>query len=170
MIICWHLNGKINYYKWYINSCKEQKEIYRAFTVEGGIYLPPILDANKKYIRNIIRGYKKFLYTTDVKIVKVTQIEKLSIKSMLQWGHDLTNIDSYTPSYDYDKYPNRDWRWNVLNSIAHDEFQKLIKDALKDREKMIVIKRGMNVESIHEIANIFVKSQMCLYQKASLIS
>ena len=91
--------------------------------------------------------------------MKVPQIEKLSIKLILRWGHDHTNLDSYLPSYDYDKYPNRDWIWNVLNSIAHDEFQKLIKDALKDREKMIVMKRGMNVEAIPEIVNIFAKSQ-----------
>ena len=38
---------------------KSKKEIYHVFTVEGGIYLPPILDADKIYIRNIIRGYKK---------------------------------------------------------------------------------------------------------------
>ena len=109
-------------------------------------------------IGNII-GYKKFVYTKDIKIVKVPQIEKLSIKSILKLEHDHSNIDSDLLSYHYDKYPDEDWIWNVLNSIAHNEFQKLIKDALKDREKMIVMKSKMNVEAIPEIVNIFAKSQ-----------
>ena len=43
-------------------SCNLQKEIYYVLTVERGIYLPLILDSNKKYIRNIICGSKKLLY------------------------------------------------------------------------------------------------------------
>ena len=35
----------------------------------------------------------------------------------------------------------------------------MIKDAWKDREKMIVMKSKMNVEAIPEIVNIFAKSQ-----------
>ena len=70
-----------------------------------------------------------------------------------------TSIESYLPSYDYEKYPNRDWLWNILNTIAYDKFQKLIKDTLKDREKMIVMKSRMKVEAIPEIINIFAKSQ-----------
>ena len=138
---------------------KSKKEIYHVLTVEGGIYLPPMMDANKKYIQNIMRGHKKFLYTKNVKIAKVPQINKLSIKSILKWGYENTDIDSYLPSYDYDKYPNRDWIWNVLNTIAHDKFQTLIKETLKDREKMIVMKSRLNVEAIPEIVNIFAKSQ-----------
>ena len=36
---------------------KSKKEVYDVLTIEGGIYLPPIIDANRKYVQNIIRGY-----------------------------------------------------------------------------------------------------------------
>ena len=42
---------------------KSKKEIYHVLTAEGGLYLPPIMDSNNKYIQNIIRGLKKFLYS-----------------------------------------------------------------------------------------------------------
>ena len=138
---------------------KSKKEIYHVLTVEGGLYLPPMMDANKRYIQDIMRGIKKFIYAKNVRIVKVPQIENLSIKAILIWAKENTSIESYLPSYDYEKYPNRDWLWNILNTIAYDKFQKLIKDVLKDREKMIVMKSRMKVEAIPEITNIFAKSQ-----------
>ena len=138
---------------------KSKKEIYHVLTVEGGLYLPPMMDANKRYIQDIMREIKKFIYAKNVRIVKVPQIENLSIKAILIWAKENTSIESYLPSYDYEKYPNRDWLWNILNTIAYDKFQKLIKDALKDRKKMIVMKSRMKVEAIPEIIHIFAKSQ-----------
>ena len=62
---------------------KSKKEIYHVLTVEGGIYLPPNNDSHKKYIQNIMRGFKKFIYTKNVKVVKVPHIQGLSIKKLL---------------------------------------------------------------------------------------
>ena len=64
---------------------RSKKEIYHVLTAEGGLYLPPIMDADRKYIQNIVRGLKKFMYSKDIKVVKVPQIEALSIKKLLQW-------------------------------------------------------------------------------------
>ena len=41
----------------------------------------------------------------------------------MKWAYKNTEIDSYFPIYEYNKYPNRDWVLNVLNSIAYDKFQ-----------------------------------------------
>ena len=30
---------------------KSKKEVYQVLTIEGGLYLPPMADANKKYIQ-----------------------------------------------------------------------------------------------------------------------
>ena len=74
-------------------------------------------------------------------------------------GKANTAVDLYLPTYDYDKYPNRDWLCNLLNSLEHPKFQKLITDSLKDREKMLMLRKKMNVVAIPEIRNIFIKSQ-----------
>ena len=74
---------------------KNKKEVYDVWAIEGGIYLPPLMDANRKYVQNIIRGFKKFLYSKKIKVVKVPQIDQLSIKKLLEWGRENTEIESY---------------------------------------------------------------------------
>ena len=47
--------------------------------------LPPIVDSNSKFIQNKARGLKKCLYSKNIRIIKVLQIESLSIKELLKW-------------------------------------------------------------------------------------
>ena len=140
-------------------NAKSKKEIYHVLKVEEGIYLPPINDPNNKYIQNIMRGFKKFLYTKNAKVVKVPHIKGLSIKEIIAWAKDNSDIDSYLPTYSYRKYPGRNWICNVLNTIQSQKFQKLISEALKSREKFIVMKSRLNVVAIPKIISIFSKSQ-----------
>ena len=67
---------------------KSKKEIFHVLTVEGGLYLPPINDSNKKYIQNIMKGFKKFFYAKNVKVVKTPHIKGLSIKEIIAWAKD----------------------------------------------------------------------------------
>ena len=113
---------------------KSKKEIFHVLTVEGGLYLPPINDSNKKYIQNIMKGLKKFLYAKNVKVVKTPHIKGLSIKEIIAWAKDNSDIDCYLPTYSYHKYPDRDWICYELNTIENQKFQKFINDALKDRQ------------------------------------
>ena len=40
-------------------KARSKKEVYLVLTVEGELYLPPILDANRNYLKNIMSGKKK---------------------------------------------------------------------------------------------------------------
>ena len=91
------------------------------------IYLPPIIDANSSYLKEIARGTKLFLYSKNVKVIKVPQIKKLFVNDILKWGKSKANIDAYLPTYKYVKFPNREWICNVLNTIAYEDFQKICK-------------------------------------------
>ena len=107
-----------NYIKLYIHA-KSQKEIYHILTVEGRIYLPPVLDADKIYQKHNPCLQETFIYKR-CKDSEVPQIEKLLIKSILKWAWSYKHRFLST-FYDYDKYQNWDWIWNLLNSIAHYE-------------------------------------------------
>ena len=48
-------------------KAKSKKEIYMVLKVEGGLYLPPIMNANRNYIRGIISGTKLLIYSKNVK-------------------------------------------------------------------------------------------------------
>ena len=61
---------------------KSKKEVYHVLTVEGGLYLPPIIDANKNYIQNIMRGFKKFC---TLKILKLSKL--LTLINFFQRNH-----------------------------------------------------------------------------------
>ena len=63
-------------------KARSKKEFYSVLSAEGGIYLPPIMDANSSYFKDIVTGNKKFLYSKN-KVVKVPQIKRLYITDIL---------------------------------------------------------------------------------------
>ena len=51
-------------------KAKSKKEVYSVLTVEGGLYFLPIMDSNKEYLKAIMTGKEKFLYSKDVNVIK----------------------------------------------------------------------------------------------------
>ena len=123
------------------------------------------MDANSSYLKEIARGNKLFLYSKDVKVLKVLQIKKLYIADILNWGKSNTDINSYLPTYKYVKFPNREWICNVLSTIAYDNFQKYVKDVFRNREKELILNKGLDLAAIPEIAKIFSESYNISYEK-----
>ena len=74
-----------------------------VLTVEGGLYLSPIMDANRNYIRVVISATKLFAYLKNVKRTKVPQIEKLDLKSILKFWRDNANIDQSISTQNFQK-------------------------------------------------------------------
>ena len=104
-------------------------------------------------------GKNKFLYSKDVKWVKVPHIKSLSIQDILNFAKEYTDIESYLPNYNYDKFPNRDWLCNVINTISNKEFSSFISGAMEKRDKLIIMNRGLKVEAIPEIVSVFSRSK-----------
>ena len=146
-------------------KARSKKEVYYVLATEGGIYLPPIIDANSSYLKEIARGTKLFLYSKNVKVIKVPQIKKLFVNDILKWGKSKTNIDAYLPTYKYVKFPNREWICNALNTIAYEDFQKYVKEAFRNREKQLVMTKGLDLAAIPKIAKIFSESHNISYEK-----
>ena len=124
-------------------------------TAEDGLYLPPVLDSNKSYLKGIINGTKKFLYCKDVSVIKLPQFKSWSIKEVLNYAINNLNIKEYLPDYSFDKLPNREWLCNEVNTISGALFKAFIHTALNNREKSILISKGLNVTAIPEIVQIF---------------
>ena len=90
-------------------KAQSKKAVYLVLTVEGGLYLPPMMDSNKEYLKAIITGKKKFLYSKDVNVIKLPQLKSLSIKEILVFAKKNTDIENYLPIYKYNKLKNREW-------------------------------------------------------------
>ena len=144
---------------------KSKKEVYLVLTAEGGLYLPPLIDSNKSYLKGKMNGTKKFLYWKDVSVVKLPQLKSLSIKEILSFAINNTNIGEYLHEYTYDKLPNREWLWNVVNTISGRKFKEFVQTALNKRETDIFINKGLNVSAIPEIVKNFENSKNVSYNK-----
>ena len=139
-------------------KARSKKEVYNVLTVEGELYLPPIVDTTQKYLKEILTGKKKYLLCKDVKISKVPHTEKLRIRDILAFALKHIEIQSYIPEYEYNKPPHRDWLCNVINSLIPDKFKAFILQALNEKEKMLVMQKRMNVAVLPEFIKIFSKS------------
>ena len=144
-------------------KAKSKEKVYQVLTYEGGMYLPSVLDANKEYIKEILTGSKKFIYWTQILTVKVPHIKSLSIKNVLRFAKEQIKVEVYLPTYKYNKLPNKDWLWNVVNTLANKESNQFIQERLANREKYMAMKMRLNVVAIPVIAHIFAKSKNDFY-------
>ena len=89
-------------------KAKSKKEVFLTLSVEGGLYLPPMMDSNKEHLKAIMTG-KKFLYSKEANVIKLPQLKSLSIKEILAFAKKNIGIENYLPIYKYNKLPNREW-------------------------------------------------------------
>ena len=74
-----HKNIKKNYIAFHT---KGKREVYHMLTIERDIYLFPMVDANRILYANSFSGNMNFC-GKNIKAVKVSHIEQLSIKYLL---------------------------------------------------------------------------------------
>ena len=73
----------------------------------------------------------------------------MNIKDILYFAKTNTDIQSYLPSYDYDKFSNCDWLCNVINTIANKKIEYILQ-AMDKTEKLLIMKRELQVEAVPE--------------------
>ena len=52
----------------------------------------------------------------------VPHIKSLSIQDILNFAKEKDDIECDLPKYDYDKFTNRDWIWNIINTGGSKRF------------------------------------------------
>ena len=120
---------------------KSKKEVYDLITTEGEVYLPPLGDTHYKFISQIIWGEKLYLKCGEGKVCKVPHLKTLSVGSMLEFARNNTNIDEFLPDFNYQKLPNREWLWNLLNTILGERFREFIQSKQQERTEYIMEKK-----------------------------
>ena len=133
---------------------QSKKELYTILTTTGNLNLPPLSFVNQKYLRGIWTGNKLFAKCSEVKVVKVPHIKGLDVASILEFACNITDIKRYLPEYDYQKEPNRDWVWNLVNTLLHDELQEFLSNKMTSREDDLIKPQILQVRAIPEIVDI----------------
>ena len=60
---------------------RSKKELYDLLWNEGGIYFPPIADANHKYISKVIVGDKLHLKWRNIHVCRIPHLKGLTVKN-----------------------------------------------------------------------------------------
>ena len=73
-------------------------------------------------------------------MTKVSQYKGLAVRNILKFALAHTNVDNYIPEYDYPKELNREWLYNVVNTLIQEELT-FIHKMTEDRRKVLLIPR-----------------------------
>ena len=148
-----HGNLLWNCSKWTLVKWRSKKEVYNLLWSEGGIYLAPIKDANHKYNSQIIVADNKQKWK-HVNVWTIPHYHKLRICDLLKFARSHIDIESYLPDYENNKYPNRQWLCNVLNTLLGSNLTKYIEQGIRNKVKYVVIQKKLTVKALPEFINI----------------
>ena len=106
-----------------------------------------------------MRGEKEYVRCSSVHVIKVPHYKGLKVRDIVNFARTKVDITSYLPVYDYDKEPNREWIWNIVNSLIPNEFQKFIKQKEDERRKELLQSSNLAMRIKPEFLDIFKSSQ-----------
>ena len=138
---------------------RSKTELYNLLAREGKIYLPPKQDANQSYLRDIMLGNKFYLEWSQVVVIKVPQYEGLRVKDIIKFALTLFDITKYLPKYSYNKEPNREWLWNIVNSLMTREFNNFIESKISIRKNELIHSQNIMISAKPNFLEIFKNSQ-----------
>ena len=108
----------------------------------------------------ILTGKKKYFLSKDIMVKRVPQREHLRVKELINFASENCDIKSYLPDYDYDKELQREWLWNILNTLVPEQFHAFVSMALQSREKKLTAQKGLKVNALPQFLDLFSKSKM----------
>ena len=82
--------------------------------------------------------------------VKVLHLKTLSVRSMLKFVRNNTNIEEFLSDFNYQKSPNRELLWNLLNIILWERFREFIQSKQQERAEYITERKEMKVRALPE--------------------
>ena len=145
-------------------KARSKKEVYYLLVTERGLYLPPLSHLHHKFSSMIMVGDKKWLKSNHVKVCSVPHLDGLKISQIISFWKQHVNISLYLPDYEYSKYPNRVWMWNVVNSLLGKKFQEFIQNKIWECSKKIVMKK-LRIKALPEFIDVLNIQKVALFRK-----
>ena len=105
-----------------------------------------------------MRGEKEYVKCSSIKVIQV-QYKGLTVRDIIKFAKTKIDINSYLPDYEYLKETNREWLWNVVNSLIPNEFQKYIKIWEEKRREELLQSSNLAIRVKPEFLDIFKSSQ-----------
>ncbi len=94
------------------------------------MYVPSRTSFNKDFLKQVFADHKKLLPRADVRTCSVPFYDELSVKNMLPVIRADPRLNQYFPDdLPSGKLPDREYTFNVLNTVWPDYTQGIIKHA-----------------------------------------
>ena len=141
-------------------KCRSKSELYNLLTREEKIYLSPSKqDATQSYLRDILRGDILHLKWSQITVIKVSQYKGLRVKDIIKFASTQLYIFKFLSKCSYNKEPNREWLWNIVNSLMTSQFNKFIETKIDTRNIDLILSQNIGISTKPEFIEIFKKSQ-----------
>ena len=86
--------------------------------------------------------------------MSIPHLKGLTIKELLDFVKAHFKINNYISDYEYDKKPNRNWIYNIFNTMCQAEFQKYLDSKISDCTKHMIRIKSFNLKALQEFINI----------------
>ena len=96
--------------------------------------MPPKQDSIQKLLREIMLGIELYVKCSNVIVIKVLHYKGQHAKDLLKFAASKVNIKKYLPLYEYLKEPNKEWLWNIINTLITKEFHEFIDEKVEQRK------------------------------------
>ena len=113
----------------------------------------------------------------EVRVCTVPHVKNLRTVDLIQFLIEKWDGEEYLPSNYMERSPFRSWvanlcnyyltNFSLANTLGYNEFTKLIKDVLTDREESILEKRNLSSNISPQIALIFKNSKIVVGRNPS---
>ena len=89
--------------------------------------MAPKSQVSKDFLKQVLIGEKRLLKKKDVEYIHVSQFEELSVKNL--WGEMKEDKDFmiyFQDDYPKDRYPCREYFFNILNTVYEERMTAMI--------------------------------------------
>ena len=100
---------------------RSKTDLYKMLTQHLQYYLPPISACTIDFLKDVLNGKKKVIRRVNLKTRSVPRYKELSASYVFGKIISLyTDMMDYFPDFIDEFKPNRDFFWNIFNTIHHE--------------------------------------------------
>ena len=118
----------------FIGKFRSKADFIKYFGESLQLYLPPEKMCNKDFFKQVLTDEKGLLPLAKVKFVTVPRYDELSVKRFWPMLQADETFMRYVPDPSGEgRLPDREYFWNIANTVQHDYVQRVIQHAAAQR-------------------------------------
>ena len=94
--------------------------------------MPPIAQLNKDFLKAVFEDEKRLLFKNEVRFITISHFEEISVRRLwTELKNDQQFAMFFPDVYPENKFPPREYFYNILNSVYPEYLSEIYKNAQK---------------------------------------